>query len=163
MAYYKVVATVVKVSDPKSLTPGEPPHVALPCRMYEVGDKIVVQDNQINMAETTGAMCVSLLCNIIPHLRLMQRSVEPLIDEKTGEKLSDSTAKATWFSCPDAERPVIFKMERIPLKGKPGWVIAEDVALKNPGKKIHMHLPNPVDRARGVNNNMGEEIEGYAD
>lgn len=54
MSYFKVVATVEKVSEPKSCTPGQPSHVVLPCRMYKVGDQIVVEDNQINMDETSG-------------------------------------------------------------------------------------------------------------
>ena len=163
MAFFKVVATVQKVSDPEPFISGQPAHVVLPCRLYEEGDKIVFQDNQINMAETTGAMCLSLVASMIPVLKALQRSVEPLLDEKTGEPLSDSTQKVTWFSCPDAERPVIFKIERIPLESKPGWVLAEELALKNPGKRLHMHLPNPNDRLRGVTSNMGESLEGYGD
>ena len=158
MTLYKVVATVHKVSRPAPVAPGEHTHVLLPCRLYKEGDKIVFEDNQINMAETTGALCLSLIASMIPVLKALQRSVEPLMDEETGEPLPDSTQKVTWFSCPDAERPIIFKIERIPLKRKPGWVIAEEIARRNPGMRIHLHLPNPNDRLRGVQDNLWEEI-----
>lgn len=155
--FYKVVATVHKVSEPEALIPGETPHVVMPCRMYEVGDKIVFQDNQLDMSETTGALCLSLLGSMIPVMKALQRSVEPILDPEAGETVSDSTQKVTFFSCPDAERPVIFRIERIPIDNpKPAWVIAEEYAVKNPGKSPHWHLPNPNDRLRGVHNNMGD-------
>ena len=72
------------------------------------------------MAETTGALCLSLIASMIPVLKALQRSVEPIMDEETGEPLPDSTQKVTWFSCPDAERPVIFKIERDPTEEEAG-------------------------------------------
>ncbi|MBW2065026.1 MAG: TIGR04076 family protein [Deltaproteobacteria bacterium] len=159
--YFKVIATVEKVSMPSSLTPGEPSHVRLPCRMYEKGDKIVFHDNQIDLSETTGALCLSLVSGMIPVVKALQRSVEPVKDPDTGKILSDSTQKVSWYTCPDAERPVIFKIERIPLKGKPGWIIAEEMAKKKPGNRIHLHACNPNDRIRKVNNNLGEKIDDY--
>lgn len=161
MAHYKIIATVHKVSEPEPLIPGEKPHVLMPCRFYEVGDRIVFEDLQINMAETTGAMCTFVMTSLMPVVSAMQRSVEPIIDEKTGEPASDSMQRIKWFSCPDAERPVIFKLERIPLKGKTGSMIAEDIVRENPGKPLHMHLPNPNDHTRGVENNLGEQLEEY--
>lgn len=158
MTYYKVVATVHKVNKPASQIPNHEAHVVMPCRMYKEGDKIVFEDNQINMAETTGALCVSLVASMIPVLKSMQRSVEPLMNEKKSGVLSDSTQRITWFTCPDAERPVIFEIERIPLKEKPGWIIAEEIALKRPGEYIHLHTPNPNDLSRGINDNLWDEF-----
>lgn len=158
---YKVVATVHKVSKPTPVSPGEPAHVLYPCRLYKEGDKIVIEDNQLNLAETTGAICLSLFSSMIPVLKALQREVVPERDKETNEPLSDSTQRVTWFSCPDAERPVIFKIERIPLKGRPGWVIAEEMVLKNPGVSVHLHTPNPNDRLRSIRDNLGEEIEEY--
>ena len=158
---YKVVATVHKVSKPTPVFPGESGHVLYPCRLYKEGDKIVIEDNQLNLAETTGAICLSLFSSMISVLKALQREVVPERDKKTNEPLSDSTQRVTWFACPDAERPVIFKIERIPLKGRPGWVIAEEMVLKNPGISIHLHTPNPNDRLRGIHDNLAEEIEEY--
>ncbi len=158
---YKVIATVHKVSKPAPVFPGEPVHVLYPCRMYKEGDKIVVQDMQLNLAETTGAICLSLFSGMIPVLKGLEREVEPERDKKTGDPLSDSTQRVTWFSCPDAERPVIFKIERVPLQGRPGWVIAEDMVLKNPGFSVHLHTPNPNDNLRGIHDNLAEKIEDY--
>lgn len=159
--YYRVVATVYKVSKPVSLIPDQLSHVSMPCRMYKEGDKIVFEDNQLNMAETSGALCLSLLASMIPVLKGLQRSVEAVIDQKTGNPIPDSTQKIAWFACPDAERPVVFKIERIPLKGKLGGMMAEEIALKKPDQLIHLHLPNPNDRLKGIHDNLGEELEGY--
>jgi len=84
MSYFKVIATVEKVSEPKSCDPDAPSHVVLPCRMYKEGDRIVIEDNQINMSETTGALCLSLTASMIPVLKAMQRSVKP--SRKTARK-----------------------------------------------------------------------------
>ena len=157
MVYYKVVATVHKVNRPKSLTPDQPSHVALPCRMYKEGDRIVFEDNQINMAETTGALCLSLVASLIPVLKPMQRSVEPILDEN-GLAVSDSTQKVTWFSCPDAERPVILMIERIPVKGKPGWIIAEELAKSKSLDSLHFHAPNPNDELNNIHDNLWESV-----
>lgn len=91
MTYYKVIATVHKVSPPSSQSPNHPAHVVMPCRMYNKGDRIVIEDNQINIAETTGALCLSLVASMTPVLKAMQRSVKPLLDEKKGVERHDST------------------------------------------------------------------------
>lgn len=158
---YKIVATVQRVSKPVSMMRGEAAHVLYPCRLYKEGDRIVIEDDQLNLAETTGAICLTLFSSMIAALKGLQRSIEPEKDEKTGDPLPDSTLKVTWFSCPDVERPVIFKIERIPLKGRPGWVIAEEMVLKNPDMTIHLHTPNPNDRLRGIHDNLAEEVEDY--
>jgi uncharacterized repeat protein (TIGR04076 family) len=155
MSYSKVVAVVHKVSEPLSINTDQPSHVVLPCRMYKEGDMIVVEDNQINMAETTGALCLSLVSSLIPVLKAMQRTVKPITD--AGKEKNDSTQRVTWFTCPDAERPVIFKIERIPKK-IPGWIKAEELALANPGTRIHLHTPNLSDEARGDHDNLWNEV-----
>ena len=157
MTYYKVIATVNKVSKPSSYVTGEKSHVVLPCRMYKEGDRIVFEDNQINMAETTGALCLSLVASLIPVLKCMQRSVEPLKDEK-GSTVSDSTQKVTWFSCSDAERPVILRIDRVPLKRKPGWVIAEKLVESGFDEALHLHAPNLYDKQHGIDDNIWEKI-----
>jgi len=155
MSYFKVVATVTQVNEPESMTPGKPSHVALPCRMYKEGDKIVVEDNQINMAETTGALCLSLVSSMIPVLKALQRAVKPI--SQGGEEKHDSTQGVTWFSCPDAERPVILKIQRIPQE-VPGWIRAEELAKESPDTFIHLHTPNPTDEARGDHDNLWDEV-----
>lgn len=155
MSYFKVTATVEKVSTPKSLNPNVPSHVVLPCRMYKVGDMIVVEDNQINMSETSGALCLSLISSLIPVLKGLQRGVKPI--KKQDEIKHDSTQGVTWFTCPDAERPVIFKIQR-EVKDIPGWVVAEELALQNPGKRIHLHAPNPTDERRGDDENIWNKV-----
>lgn len=155
MSYYKVVATVHKVHEPQSMTPEKPSHVVLPCRMYKEGDRIVVEDNQINMAETTGALCLSLVSSMIPVLKALQRGVKPISQD--GEEKHDSTQGVTWFSCPDAERPVILKIQRIPQE-VPGWIKAEELAKESPGTFIHLHTPNPTDETRGDHDNLWDEV-----
>lgn len=157
MVYYKVVATVHKVSRPQSLTPDQPSHVFYPCRMYKEGDRIVFEDNQINMAETTGALCLSLVASLIPVLKAMQRKVEPIIEED-GSVAPDSTQKVTWFSCPDAERPVILKIERVLMKGKPGWIIADELAKSKHLDSLHFHTPNPNDKLNDIYDNLWESV-----
>ncbi|MBS7631666.1 TIGR04076 family protein [Candidatus Bathyarchaeota archaeon] len=157
MVYYKVVATVHKVSRPQSLTPDQPSHVFYPCRMYKEGDRIVFEDNQINMAETTGALCLSLVASLIPVLKAMQRKVEPIIEED-GSAVPDSTQKVTWFSCPDAERPVILKIERVPMEGKPGWIIADKLAKSKHLDNLHFHTPNPNDKLNNIYDNLWESV-----
>jgi len=155
MSYFKVIATVEKVSEPKSCDPDAPSHVVLPCRMYKEGDRIVIEDNQINMSETTGALCLSLTASMIPVLKAMQRSVKPI--KKNGKEKHDSTQAVAWFTCPDAERPVIFKIRR-ESKEIPGWVVAEELALSNPGQRIHLHTPNPTDEKRGDHDNIWDQV-----
>ena len=129
MSYYKVVATVHEVNKPRSMTPGKPSHVVLPCRMYKVGDKIVIEDNQINVAETTGALCLSLISSMIPVLKAMQRAVKPISQD--GIEKHDSTQGVTWFSCPDAERPVIFKIQRVPDLISMAMIFLPDSIIKS--------------------------------
>lgn len=115
----------------------------------------MVEDNQINMSETSGALCLSLISSIIPVLKGLQRGVKPI--KKQDEIKHDSTQGVTWFTCPDAERPVILKIHR-ETKDMPGWIVAEELALKNPGKRIHLHTPNPTDEQRGDDENTWNKV-----
>jgi hypothetical protein len=46
---FKVVFTVIKVDEPKSVN-GSSTHVSGPCKMYKIGDKITITGN-------TGRLC----------------------------------------------------------------------------------------------------------
>lgn len=101
---YKVVYTVIDVGEPKSVE-GGPLHVSGPCKMYKVGDKMTVVGNpgQLVLAET-DAVCLAALSAILPLTSAMMREVtEPW----------DYMDKIKYYSCPDSERPVVFKVERV--------------------------------------------------
>jgi uncharacterized repeat protein (TIGR04076 family) len=104
---YKVVFTVVGVKDPKSID-GGPTHVKGPCKIYKVGDRITITSNPGRLVlEETDSVCLAALSAILPLTSAMERNVtEPW----------DYIDKIKFFSCPDSERPVIFKVERIPVK-----------------------------------------------
>lgn len=153
MTVYRVVATVIKVNTPSKVTDDSELHVSMPCRMYKVGDKIVFEDNQINMQETTGALCLTLIGGMIPVLKALQRSVEPAKDDDN-KPVKDSTQGVNFYQCSDAERPVLFRIERIPLGDKPRWIIAEELARKSKSGGTHYHTPNPTDTARGDYDNQ---------
>ncbi len=101
---YKVVYTVVDVSDPKSID-GEPTHVSGPCKMYKKGDKMTITGNpgQLVLSET-DSVCLAAFSAILPLTSAMTREVT---------EHWDYMDKIAYFSCPDSERPVIFKVERI--------------------------------------------------
>jgi uncharacterized repeat protein (TIGR04076 family) len=102
---YKVVFTVVDVKDPKSLD-GKPTHVSGPCKIYRVGDRITSNHGRL-VLEETDSVCLAALSAIMPLTSAMEREVaEPW----------DYVDKIKYFSCPDSERPVVFKVERIPVK-----------------------------------------------
>lgn len=101
---FKVVYTVVDVGKPKSVD-GGPTHVSGPCKMYKVGDKMTVVGNpgQLVMKET-DAVCLAALSAILPLTSAMMREVtEPW----------DYMDKILYYSCPDSERPVVFKVDRV--------------------------------------------------
>ena len=104
---YKVVFTVVDVKEPKSLD-GKPTHVSGPCKIYRVGDRITITSNPGRLVlEETDSVCLAALSAIMPLTSAMEREVaEPW----------DYVDKIKYFSCPDSERPVVFKVERIPVK-----------------------------------------------
>jgi uncharacterized repeat protein (TIGR04076 family) len=104
---YKVIFTVVDVKEPRSLD-GSPPHVKGSCKIYEVGDKITITSNPGRLVlEETDSVCLAAFSAILPLTSAMERNVtEPW----------DYIDKIRYFSCPDSERPVTFKVERIPVK-----------------------------------------------
>ena len=104
---YKVVFTVVEVPEPKSVD-REPTHVTGPCKVYRVGDRITVTSNpgRIVLAETEG-VCIAAFSAIMPLTSAMCReATEPW----------DYVGEIRYFSCPDVERPVVFRVERIPVE-----------------------------------------------
>ena len=102
---YKVVFTVVDVKEPKSVD-GTPPHVKGPCKVYMVGDRITIASNPGRLVlEETDGVCLAAFSAILPLTSAMEREVtEPW----------DYMDKIKFFSCPDSERPVTFRVERIP-------------------------------------------------
>ena len=104
---YKVIFTVVDVQNPKSID-GSPPHVKGPCKVYNVGDKITITSNPGRLVlEETDSVCLAAFSAILPLTSAMERNVtEPW----------DYIDKIKFFSCPDSERPVTFKGERILVK-----------------------------------------------
>jgi uncharacterized repeat protein (TIGR04076 family) len=100
---YKVVYTVVDVGKTKSVD-GGPTHVSGPCKMYKVGDKMTVVGNpgQLVMQET-NAVCLAAFSAILPLTSAMTREVT---------EAWDYMDKIAYYSCPDSERPVVFKVER---------------------------------------------------
>jgi len=104
---YKVVFTVVEVNDPESLD-GEPTHVSGPCKMYRVEDKMTVVGNPGRLVlEETDSVCLAAFSAILPLTSAMTREVtEPW----------DYMDKIKYYSCPDSERPVVFKVERFEVE-----------------------------------------------
>jgi uncharacterized repeat protein (TIGR04076 family) len=103
---YKVVFTVAKVSPPTSIE-GKPCHVAGPCPLYKVGDRITMLTKPTRLVmEETSQVCLYALGPMLPMVSTFCReSAEP----------NDYINKINYFSCADAERPVIFRVERIPI------------------------------------------------
>lgn len=112
---YKVVFTVVKVSEPSSIE-GKPCHVSGPCRLYRVGDRVTMLTKPTRLVmEETDQVCLYALGPMLPMVSTFCReSAEP----------NDYINKINYFSCADAERPVIFRVDRIPLGPQP--VVARD-------------------------------------
>lgn len=104
---YKVVFTVIDVKEPQSLD-GKPTHVTGPCKMYKVGDKMTVTGNPGRLIlEETDNVCLAAFSSILPLTSAMTREVT---------ESWDYMDKITYYCCPDAERPVTFKVERIPVE-----------------------------------------------
>jgi uncharacterized repeat protein (TIGR04076 family) len=111
---FKVFFTVVDVQDPKSID-GDPTHVNGPCKIYKVGDKITITSNPGRLVlEETDSVCLAAFSAILPLTSAMERNVtEPW----------DYIDKIKFFSCPDSERSVTFKVERIPVKRARGRLL----------------------------------------
>jgi uncharacterized repeat protein (TIGR04076 family) len=104
---YKVVFTVVNVKEPSSID-DEAPHVSGPCKVYKIGDRITITGNpgRLVLGET-DSVCLAAFSAILPLTSAFCREVtEPW----------DYMDKIRYFSCPDTERPVIFKVDRIPVE-----------------------------------------------
>jgi len=104
---YKVVFTVVEVGEPRSLD-GGPTHVSGPCKMYRVGDRVTVVGNPGRLVlEETDAVCLAAFSAILPLTSALTREVsEPW----------DYVDKIKYYSCPDSERPVVFRVTRVPVE-----------------------------------------------
>jgi uncharacterized repeat protein (TIGR04076 family) len=104
---YKVVFTVVDVQEPRSMD-GKPTHVSGPCKMYRVGDRMTIVGNPGRLVlKETDSVCLAAFSAILPLTSAMEREVtEPW----------DYVDKIKYFSCPDSERPVVFKVERTKVK-----------------------------------------------
>jgi uncharacterized repeat protein (TIGR04076 family) len=100
---YKVVFTVTEVGEPRSVDCGAP-HVSGPCKMYRVGDKITITGNPGRLVmDETDSVCLAAFSAILPLTSSMTREVT---------ESWDYIDKIKFFSCPDTERPVVFKVER---------------------------------------------------
>jgi uncharacterized repeat protein (TIGR04076 family) len=104
---YKVTFTVIKVGEPKSVD-GGPTHVSGPCKMYKVGDKITITGNpgRLIMNET-DSVCLAAFSSILPLTSAMTREVT---------ESWDYIDKIKFYSCPDTERPVVFRVDRVEVE-----------------------------------------------
>ncbi len=90
---YRVILTVKQIGDKH------------PCEFYKVGDKITFEGAEI-VKEKSGRLCLFALSAMLPYITA----------------LSFDTAKDNWINykktiqCPDNDRPVIFQIEREPMK-----------------------------------------------
>jgi uncharacterized repeat protein (TIGR04076 family) len=101
---YKVVFEVVEVSEPRGIK-GHPTHVTWPCKVYKVGDKMTIRvPPEEIVKEETDAVCLSALSAIMPLAGALLRG---------GTEAWDYIDRIEFFSCPDAERPVIFQVKRV--------------------------------------------------
>jgi len=104
---FKVVFTVVDVKEPSSLD-SEPTHVKGPCKIYRPGDRMTIVGNPGRLIlEETDSVCLAAFSAILPLTSGMEREVtEPW----------DYIDKIKYFSCPDSERPVVFRVERVKVE-----------------------------------------------
>jgi len=103
---YKVVCRVVKVNEPKPIEGGE----TIPkskCPLFEEGYKMTFTTWPTRLIlEECDNVCLFALSAIGPAAQALCR------DTAEG---SDYLSNITHFCCPDAHRPVVFRIERIPL------------------------------------------------
>jgi uncharacterized repeat protein (TIGR04076 family) len=78
--------------------------------MYQVGDKMTIVGNpgQLVLMET-DSVCLAAFSAILPLTSAMTREVT---------ESWDYIDKIKYFSCPDSERPVFFKVERFEVQQK---------------------------------------------
>jgi uncharacterized repeat protein (TIGR04076 family) len=104
---YKLTFTVIDVGEPRSFDRG-PTHVSGPCKMYRVGDKITITGNPGRLVmNETDSVCLAAFSSMLPLTSAMTREVT---------ESWDYVDKIKFFSCPDTERPVVFKVERIKVE-----------------------------------------------
>ena len=104
---YKLTFTVIDVGEPRSFD-GGPTHVSGPCKMYRVGDKITITGNPGRLVmNETDSVCLAAFSSMLPLNSAMTREVT---------ESWDYVDKIKFFSCPDTERPVVFKVERIKVE-----------------------------------------------
>ena len=104
---YKVVFTVIDVKKPESID-GDSTHVSGPRKVYKVGDRVTVTGNpgRLVLGET-DSVCLAAFSAILPLTSAFCRDVtEPW----------DYMDKIKYYSCPDSERPVVFRVDRIPVE-----------------------------------------------
>ena len=98
---------MIEVREPKSLD-GSPAHVKGPCRIYKPGDRITIATSPSRLVlGETDSVCLEALSAIMPLSSALCRD--------TTESW-DYVDKIRYFCCPDVERPVIFKVERMPVE-----------------------------------------------
>jgi len=104
---YKVVFEVVEVNEPRSLD-GEPTHVSGPCKIYGVGDRVTITGNPGRLVlEETDSVCLAAFSAILPLTSAMCREVT---------ETWDYMDRIKYYSCPDSERPVVFRVTRVPVE-----------------------------------------------
>jgi uncharacterized repeat protein (TIGR04076 family) len=76
--------------------------------MYKIGDKITITGNpgRLVLAET-DSVCLAAFSAILPLTSALTREVTESWDYVDNIK---------YFSCPDSERPVVFKVERFEIQ-----------------------------------------------
>jgi len=71
------------------------------CPYYKVGDKITFEEPEI-IKEESGRLCLYALLSVAPYLTALCRDTPR----------EDWINRKEIIQCPDADRPVIFKVER---------------------------------------------------
>lgn len=103
---YKVVCRAVQVNEPKAIEGGEPIPKSK-CPLFELGDKMTFTTWPTRLIlEECDNVCIFSLSAIAPATQALCR------DTAEG---SDYLSNISYFCCPDAHRPVVFRIERIPL------------------------------------------------
>lgn len=102
----KIVCEVAKVNNPMSID-GNSLHVSRPCPLYKVGDRMTfrIKPPAIIVLEETDNVCISAFSGMLSLLRGL------MMGKKDDWDYIDTIQ---YIACPDAERPVIFQVKRIP-------------------------------------------------
>jgi len=106
---YKVTCRVVRVSEPKAIEGKEAIPVTT-CALFNVGDRMTFATFPTRLIlEECDNVCIFALNAIAPAAQALCRD--------TAEE-EDYVNDLSYFCCPDAHRPVIFRIERekLPLE-----------------------------------------------